>query len=57
MDASTRVVLQLYDASQLTIEVNDLTIMRPLSDNSTILCLPFSLAVNGVVPDTVSNAC
>ena len=55
VDASARVVLQLDDASQLTIEVNGLTIMISLGEDSTVLCLSIMLPVNGVVPNTVNN--
>ena len=57
IDASTGVVLQLDDTSQLTIEVNSLTIMISLDDDSTIQCIPIRLMVNSLVPNTINNTC
>ncbi|KAK1602642.1 hypothetical protein QYE76_027281 [Lolium multiflorum] len=49
MDATTSVVLQFDDGFELTKEVNDLTIVFSLGNDSTIHCLSIFLAVNIVL--------
>jgi hypothetical protein len=57
INASAGVVLKLYDAFELTIEVRGLTIMFSHGKDSTILCFPILLAVNSVVLNPVSITC
>jgi hypothetical protein len=55
VDASAGVVLQLDDASELTVEVNDLIIMFSLSKDTVVLRVSKFLMVNYVVTYTVNN--
>jgi hypothetical protein len=57
MDATAAVVLQFDDGLELSKEVNDLTLVSSLGNDSTISCVSIFLTVNSVVPNTTNNTC